>query len=109
MERSTLQYVRYYCLGETTLCPSFIWRRTVGANFNLRWISVTVVVDWLCKRYVRDDIHSTIHQDCTYLLSKMLLGVADDVDSDGGTENAVEGAGVGVLWLHAAMICRSDG
>ena len=39
----------------------------------------------------------------------MLLGVADDVDTDGGTENAVEGAGVGVLWLHAAMICRSDG
>ena len=38
------------------VCSSFIWRRTVGANFNLRWI-LEIVVGWLCKleRYVKDD------------------------------------------------------
>ena len=42
-----------------------------GTNFNFRWIP-EIVVGWLCKKYVKDDFFLYI-QNCTYLLSKMLL------------------------------------
>ena len=43
----------------------------VGANFDFRWIP-EIVVGWLCKKYVKDDLFLYI-QNCNYLLSKMLL------------------------------------
>ena len=106
----TAVWGRWLCV---LLNSYFIWRRTVATTFDFWWIPE--IVQWLCKRYVRDDFFLFNQVARTKkLLGRVWPMILTVSAPDGGTlaASAGAGAGVGVSELPAmlpAIICWSDG